>query len=110
MKNKVKFKIINLTPLTAGNLHGTFLCIKGIHLEVHRTGESQRDADAEEDRPVSVEPDVEVWYENIVHGSSPLVPEESVRHPDLAGVRDGEVGDLIWSQENIKYLDNTVLC
>ena len=95
MKNKVKFKIINLTPLTAGNLHGTFLCIKGIHLEVHRTGESEGHSDTEEDGPVSIKSNVEVGHENIVHGSPPLVPEESVRHPHFAGVRDGEVRDLI---------------
>ena len=82
-------------PAIAGDLHGTFLCIKGIHLQVHGTGESQRHADAEQNCPVSVQPNVEVGNENVVHGAPPLVPEESVRHPDLAGVGDGEVGDLV---------------
>ena len=95
VRNKVKFKSIVRIPLTAGNLHGAFLCIKRIHLEVHGTGESQRHPDTEEDRAVSVQPDVEVGNKNIVHGAAPLVPEESVRHPDLAGVRNGEVGDLV---------------
>ena len=82
-------------PAIAGDLHGTFLCIKGIHLQVHGTGESQRHADTEEDRSVSVDPDVEVGDEHVVHGAAPLVPEERVRHPDLARVGDGEVGNLI---------------
>ena len=103
VKNKVKYKVPRSTKLTAGNLHGTFLCIQGVHLEVHGTGESQRHADAEQDRPVGVQSDVEVGHEDIVHGAPPLVPEESVRHPDLAGVRDGEVGDLVWTEGNIKH-------
>ena len=82
-------------PAIAGYLHGTFLSIKGIHLEVHRTGESEGHADTEEDGPVSIKSNVEVGHENIVHGSPSLVPEESVRHPHFAGIRDGEVRDLI---------------
>ena len=81
--------------LTAGDLHRTLLSVQRVELEVHGTGESQRHADAEQNRPVSVQPDVEVGNENVVHGAPPLVPEESVRHPDLAGVGDGEVGDLV---------------
>ena len=38
-----------------------------------------------------------------MEGPDLLVPEESVRHPDLAGVRDGEVGDLVWTEGNIKH-------
>ena len=81
--------------LTAGDLHRTLLSVQRVELEVHGTGEGQRHADTEEDRSVSVDPDVEVGDEHVVHGAAPLVPEERVRHPDLARVGDGEVGDLI---------------
>ena len=99
VRNKVKFKSIVRIQLTAGNLHGAFLCIKRIHLEVHGTGESERHPDTEEDRAVSVQPDVEVGNENIVHGAAPLVPEESVRHPDLADVGQSQVFDFICQEK-----------
>ena len=99
VKNKVKYKVPRSTKLTAGNLHGTFLCIQGVHLEVHGTGESQRHADAEEDRPVSVQSDVEIGNQDIVHGSPPLVPEERVRHPDFTSIGQGQVSDPLWNYE-----------
>ena len=55
-----------------------------------------------ENLPVWEDAEVHVGGENGVEPPDLLVPEESVRHPDLAGVRDGEVGDLVCSQENIK--------
>ena len=52
--------------------------------------------DAVEDVPVRVDPDVEVGGEDVVESSDLLVPEESIRHPDLTGVREGEVTDPLW--------------
>lgn len=49
--------------------------------------------DAVEYVPVWEDPYVEVWLYDVVELSLLLVPEEGVRHPHLAGVRQGEVLD-----------------
>ena len=71
------------------------MSVQRIQLEVHGTGEGQRHADTEEDRSVSVDPDVEVGDEHVVHGAAPLVPEERVRHPDLTDVGECQIFDFI---------------
>ena len=49
--------------------------------------------DAEKHVAIRKDPDVEVWCENVVESSDLLVSEESVRHPHLARVRQGQVLD-----------------
>ena len=49
--------------------------------------------DAVEDITIWIHPDVQVGGQDVVEGSDLLVPEERVRHPDLAGVREGQVAD-----------------
>ena len=56
-------------------------------------GEIKAPPDAEEHVAVRKDPDVEVWCENVVESSNFLVSEESVWHPHLARVRQGEVLD-----------------
>ena len=51
--------------------------------------------DTVENITIGKDSDVEVGRQNGVKPPDLLVPEESVRHPDLAGIRDGEVGDLV---------------
>ena len=51
--------------------------------------------DTVENITIGKDSDVEVGGENCVKPTDFLVPEESVRHPHFAGVRDGEVRDLI---------------
>ena len=87
--------VVSQASLTAGNLHGALLCVQRVELQVHGAGESEGHPDAEQDGTVGVYPDVEVGHQHVVHRSSPLVPEEGVRHPDLAGVGDCQVGNLI---------------
>ena len=58
-------------------------------------GEIKAPPDAEEYVAVRKYPDVEVWCENVVESSNFLVSEESVRHPHLARVRQGEVLELL---------------
>ena len=87
--------VVSQASLTAGNLHGALLCVQRVELQVHGAGESEGHPDAEQDGPVGVYPDVEVGHQHVVHRSSPLVPEEGVGHPDLAGVGDCQVGNLI---------------
>ena len=53
--------------------------------------------DAVEDIAIWIHPDVQVGGQDVVEGSDLLVPEESVRHPDLAGVREGQVADPLWN-------------
>ena len=43
--------------------------------------------------PVWKYPDVEVWLNDVVELAVLLVSEEGVRHPNLAGVLEGEVLD-----------------
>ena len=74
------------------------MLIKREEGEVHGAEASQRDADAVEDVPVGVDPDVEVGGEDVVELSDLLVPEESVWHPDLADVRQGEILDLLCNE------------
>ena len=45
---------------------------------------------------VWVDADVKVWSKDGVESADFFIPEESVRHPDLAGVRQGQVLDLLW--------------
>ena len=49
--------------------------------------------DAVEDITIWIHPDVQVGSQDVVEGSYFLIPEESIRHPDLAGVREGQVAD-----------------
>ena len=67
------------------------MLIKREQGEVHGAEASQRDADAVEDVPVGMDPDVEVGGEDVVEVSNLLVPEEGVRHPNLARVRKGQI-------------------
>ena len=63
------------------------MLIKREEGEIHGAEAGQRDADAVEDVAIRVNPDVEVWRQDVVEIAKLLVPEESVRHPDLARVR-----------------------
>ena len=49
--------------------------------------------DAEKDVAIRKDPDVEVWCEYVVESSNLLISEESVWHPHLARVRQGQVLD-----------------
>ena len=49
--------------------------------------------DAVEDITVWINPDVEIGGQDVVEGSDLLVPEECIRHPDLASIREGQVAD-----------------
>ena len=63
------------------------MLIKREEGEIHGAEAGQRDADAVEDVPIGMNPDVEVGRQDVVEIAKLLVPEESVRHPDLARVR-----------------------
>ena len=63
------------------------MLIKREEGEIHGAEAGQRDADAVEDVAIGVNPDVEVRRQDVVEIAKLLVPEESVRHPDLARVR-----------------------
>ena len=76
------------------------MSVQRIQFEVHGTGECETDTYTEEDGAIGVDADVEVGHEDVVHGAAPLVAEECVRHPDLARLRDGEVLDLVWTQQS----------
>ena len=76
---------------TAGNLHRAHLPVKRVELEVHWAGQSQGDSDAVQDVAVGKDSDVDIVDEDVVEVSSLLVPEESVRHPDLLGVCESEI-------------------
>ena len=81
--------------LTASYVKDAGLLIQREECQIHRAETGQRDPDTVENIPIWVDSDVEVGGEDVVELSDLLVPEESVRHPDLAGIRDGEVGDLV---------------
>ena len=63
------------------------MLIKREEGEIHGAEAGQRDADAVEDVSIGMNPDVEVGRQDVVEIAKLLVPEESVRHPDLARVR-----------------------
>ena len=63
------------------------MLIKREEGEVHGAEAGQRDADAVEDVAIGMDPDVEVGGQDVVEIADLLVPEEGVRHPDLACVR-----------------------
>ena len=63
------------------------MLIKREEGEIHGAEAGQRDADAVEDVAIGMNPDVEVGRQDVVEIAKLLVPEESVRHPDLARVR-----------------------
>ena len=67
------------------------MLIKREQGEVHGAEASQRDADAVEDVPVGMDSNVEVGGEDVVEVANLLVPEEGVRHPNLARVRKGQI-------------------
>ena len=71
------------------------MSVQRIQLEVHGTGEGEADTYTEEDGAVSVDTDIEVGDEDIVHRSASLVPEEGVRHPNFAWLRDGQIFYLV---------------
>ena len=47
--------------------------------------------DAVQNVSVGKDSDVEVWLDDVVELAVLLVPEKRVRHPDLAGIRQGQV-------------------
>ena len=53
--------------------------------------------DTVENITIGKDSDVEVGGENCVKPTDFLVPEESVRHPDLAGVGHRQILDLPWN-------------
>ena len=53
--------------------------------------------DTVENITIGKDSDVKVWRENCVKPSDLLVPEESVGHPDLTGVRHRQILDLPWN-------------
>ena len=74
--------------LTACNLHGAGLGVERIQFEIHWTRKSQRDADAEKNRSIGVDPNVEIWNQNVVHRSPSLIAEKRIWHPHLSRLRD----------------------
>ncbi len=50
--------------------------------------------DAVQNVPIREDPDVQVWLYDVVELPVLLVAEEGVRHPDLAGVGQGQVLNL----------------
>ena len=54
--------------------------------------------DAVENITIRVDPDVEVWGEDVVKGTDLLVPEERVRHPHLTSVGQSQVFDPLWKE------------
>ena len=85
--------------LTACHVQVAGLLIKGEESEVHAAGADERDADTVENVAVRVDSDVEVGRQNVVELANLLVPEESVRHPDLADVGQGQVFDFICQEK-----------
>ena len=79
--------------LTAGNVQVTGLLVQGEEGEVHGAEAGEGDADAVEHVAVGEDSDVEVGGEDVVELPDLLVPEEGVRHPHLARVRQGQVLD-----------------
>ena len=65
--------------------------------------------DAVENITVRIDPDVEVGGEDVVEGTDLLVPEESVGHPDLAGVGHRQILDLPWNTAEIKKIINQII-
>ena len=57
--------------------------------------------DTVENITIGKDSNIKVGRQNGVKPPDLLVPEESVRHPDLAGVRHGEVLDLPWNTAEI---------
>ena len=62
------------------------MSIHWIQFEIHRTGESERNADAVENVAIGEDSDVDVIDEDVVEVTRLLVAEEGVRHPDLLWV------------------------
>ena len=82
-----------LIKLTAGDVEIASLLVKREEREIHGAEAGQGDPDAVEHVAVGKHPDIEVGGQDVVEGPDLLVPEESVRHPDLARVREGQVAD-----------------
>ena len=71
------------------------MSVQRIQFEVHGTREGETDTYTEEDGAISVDADVEVGHEDIVHRTASLVAEEGVRHPDFARFRDCQIFYLV---------------
>ena len=87
--------------ITAGHVEVTGLPVQREPSQVHGAAAQQARPDAVEDVTVREDPDVEVGGEDLVEPRHLLVPEEGVRHPDLARVSEGEVADLIWREMTV---------
>ena len=87
--------------ITAGHVEVTGLPVQREPSQVHGAAAQQARPDAVEDVTVREDSDVEVGGEDLVEPRHLLVPEESVRHPDLARVSEGEVADLIWREMRV---------
>ena len=71
------------------------MSVQRIQLEVHGTGEGEADTYTEEDGAVSVDTDIEVGDEDIVHRSTSLITEECVWHPNFARFGDCQIFYLV---------------
>ena len=85
--------------LTASYVKDAGLLIQREECQIHRAETGQRDPDTVENIPIWVDSDVEVGGEDVVELSDLLVPEESVRHPDLADIRQSQVFDFICDEK-----------
>ena len=80
--------------LTACNIKVTGLFIKRKESKIHGAEAGERDSDAVEYVTVREDSDVEIGREYVVEGSNFLISEESVWHPNFAGIRQCQVFDL----------------
>ena len=51
--------------------------------------------DTVENISIREDPDIKVRSEDLMESSNLLIPEESVRHPHLAGICQGQVADTL---------------
>ena len=91
-----------MVVITAGHVEVTGLPVQREPGQVHGAAAQQARPDAVEDVTVREDSDVEVGGEDLVEPRHLLVPEEGVRHPDLARVSEGEVADLLWREISLK--------
>ena len=71
------------------------MLVKREEREIHGAEAGQGDPDAVEDVAVGKHPDIEVGGQDIVEIADLLVPEEGVRHPDFARLRDCQILDFV---------------
>ena len=60
--------------------------------------------DTVENISIREDPDIKVRSEDLMESSNLLIPEESVRHPHLAGIRQGQVPDTLCNNNSTVVL------